>query len=82
MFSVWKESALYKKKTNRACISYMGATDRILTNAASGEAVRVVALLSVPLGWVVEVLCEVVPEYWLELITHPLVLLHVLLFNN
>ena len=74
MFSVWKESALYKKKTNRACISYMGATDRILTNAASGEAVRVVALLSVPLGRIAEVFCEVVTEYRLELLTLPLVL--------
>ena len=30
---------------------------------------RVVVLLSAPLGRVVEVLCEVVPEYWPELLT-------------
>ena len=57
----------------------MRATNGILTDAAGGEAVRVVALLSVPLGWVVEVLCEVVTKYRLELLTLPLVLLHVLL---
>ena len=38
-------------------------------DATSSKALSVVTLLFIPLGWVLEVLCEVVSEHWLELLT-------------